>query len=133
MRSAPFFAVSLIAIVSMRWLLHHPGAEAPMASNFVLVAALYIHPGREAEFERFETAAAAIMKRHGGAIERHIRCTAQADKAQPYEVHIVTFPDEPAFERYRTDPALAALSELRASAIRQTSVWTGIDVAPLRG
>ena len=104
-----------------------------MASRFVLVAALYIHPGREVEFERFETAASTIMNRYGGVIERRIRCAAQGDQSQPYELHVVTFPDARAFEHYRADPALAALSELRASAIRQTTVWTGSDVAPFSG
>ena len=92
-----------------------------------MVVSLFIHQGREAEFEQFESEAAKIMKRYGGAVERRIVCAPQAGDAVPREVHIVTFPDEKAFERYRADPGLGALAELRSRAIRQTTVWRGID------
>ncbi|HUA33781.1 MAG TPA: hypothetical protein VMA09_09275 [Candidatus Binataceae bacterium] len=101
-----------------------------MSSRIVLVAALYIHPGQEAEFEQFETAAASIMKRYGGAIERRIRCAPKHDAAPPYEVHIVSFPDDQSFEHYRADDDLAKLAGLRARAIRQTIVWQGSDLPP---
>jgi uncharacterized protein (DUF1330 family) len=94
----------------------------------VLVVALYIHDGREAEFEQFESAAARIMKRYGGGIERRIRCAPSADATQPYEVHIVMFPDAQAFEQYRADEELRGLADLRGRAIRETRVWTGRDV-----
>jgi hypothetical protein len=45
------------------------GADQPI----VLLVELYVHPGRAAEFRRFETAAARIMRRHGGRIDRVIR------------------------------------------------------------
>jgi len=97
--------------------------------RLTLVAALFVHPGREADFERFEAAAAAVMGRHGGRIERRIRIGARTDPGEPDEVHVVTFPDEASFERYGRDPELGALSGLRAAAIRRTIVWRGADVA----
>ena len=100
-----------------------------MPTKLSIVAALFIHPGREAEFEQFETAAESIMQRHGGRLERRIGFAASADPGQPHEVHIVTFPDQQSFERYRTDPDLQALAQLRASAIRQTTVWIGSDLS----
>lgn len=96
-----------------------------MTDKIVIVAGLYIHPGREAEFAQFETAAESIMHRHGGALERRIGFASHPD--QPHEVHIVTFPDEAAFQRYRADTDLQALAELRARAIRQTTLWIGSD------
>jgi uncharacterized protein (DUF1330 family) len=100
-----------------------------MATSLTIVAALFIHPGREREFEEFETAADAIMLRHGGRIERRIGFAPSADPAQPHEVHLVSFPDQQSFERYRSDPDLQALAELRARAIRITTAWVGSDLS----
>ena len=100
-----------------------------MDSKVTLVAALYIHPGREAEFEQFETRAASIMRRYGGVIERRIGCASGGSDDQPHEVHIVTFPNERSFEQYRSDPELSALADLRARAIRKTTIWRGQDLA----
>ncbi len=99
-----------------------------METCLTLVVSLFIHPGREAEFEQFESAARAIMRRYGGRIERRIGCTPQAGRNQPHEVHIVTFPDEHSFDRYRSDADLNALADLRARAIRETMVWRGADL-----
>ncbi|MGO9451250.1 MAG: hypothetical protein ACLQDV_09445 [Candidatus Binataceae bacterium] len=98
-----------------------------MDSQLTLVVALHIHPGHEAEYEQFESAAARIMSRYGGRIERRIRRTAPAADT-PYEVHLVTFPDPQAFERYREDAELKGLAEMRARAIRATIVWSGVDL-----
>ena len=94
-----------------------------MDKKLVVVAALFVHPGHEKEFEQFETAAESIMRRHGGRLERRIGFSSGANPEQPHEVHIVTFPDEQSFARYRTDAELQALGELRARAIRRTTVW----------
>jgi antibiotic biosynthesis monooxygenase (ABM) superfamily enzyme len=102
-------------------------------ASVTLVAALYLHPGREREFEEFETAAAEIMRRYGGAIERRIRIAAAADQDRPYEVHIVAFPDDRSFQQYRADPDLQALAGLRATAIRETVVWSGKDLPDFAG
>lgn len=93
----------------------------------MLVVSLFIHEGREAEFEEFESAAAGIMRRHGGAIERRIGAGSPV-AGQPYEVHIVTFPNRRLLETYRGDPDLKALANLRARAIRDTIVWIGEDL-----
>jgi uncharacterized protein (DUF1330 family) len=100
-----------------------------METKLTLVVALYIQAGREAEFEQFESQAASIMKRYGGAIERRIGCAVIAGDENPHEVHVVTFPDEQSFERYRDDADLSALAELRNRAIRKTTIWRGQDLA----
>jgi hypothetical protein len=97
-----------------------------MPNKVTIVAALYIHPGREAEFAQFETAAESIMQRYGGRLERRIGFPPGTE--QPHEVHLVTFPDQPAFEKYRADADLLALADLRALAIRQTTAWLGGDL-----
>jgi uncharacterized protein (DUF1330 family) len=101
-----------------------------MESKLTLVVALYLYPGRTAEFEQFESAAAAIMSRYGGAIERRIGFAPDAAGETPHEVHVVTFPDNASLERYRRDAGLLALADLRASAIRKTIVWNGADLPP---
>ena len=105
---------------------HYARIDFRMPNRVTIVAALYINSGREAEFEQFETAAESIMGRYGGRLERRIGFPAGAD--QPHEVHLVTFPDQQAFERYRTDADLQALADLRTRAIRQTTAWVGDDL-----
>jgi uncharacterized protein (DUF1330 family) len=94
------------------------------------VVHLFLHPDRRDAFERFESSAAAIMKRYGGRIERRLSLPRSQDTAQPDEIHIVIFPNEAAFEGYRRDPDLVALASLRASAIRETIVWAGVEAPP---
>src|SRR6266851_1058304 len=93
-----------------------------------LIALLFVHPGHEFEFEQFESAAAQIMQRYGGKLERRIGRRPQSDPSQPDEIHIVTFPDQEALQRYRADADLASLADLRARAIRQTTIWYGADL-----
>ncbi len=99
-----------------------------MDTRLTLIGMLFIHAGHESDFEEFESSAAEIMRRHGGAIERRIRRAGRPDSGEPYEVHIVTFPDQQALDRYRKDPELARLAELRAKAIHHTVVWQGVDL-----
>jgi len=101
-----------------------------MEPKLIIVAALFVNPGCEAEFQQFEASAEKIMQRYGGCIERRIGFPANADTDHPHELHIVAFPDQQAFDRYRADPDLKALAELRARAIRQTIVWVGKDLPP---
>ena len=99
-----------------------------MTKRLTLIAALYLHPGREAEFAQFEAAAAEIMQRYGGMIERRIGVAPDSGQHLPYEVHVLSFRDERSFQAYRTDPDLQVLSALRALAIRETVLWFGTDL-----
>ena len=99
-----------------------------MEPKLIIVAALFVNRGCEAEFQQFEASAEKIMRRYGGCIERRIGFRENADADHPHELHIVAFPDQQTFDRYRADPDLQALAELRARAIRQTIVWVGKDL-----
>jgi uncharacterized protein (DUF1330 family) len=88
---------------------------------------LSIDPGYKAEFERFEELAAGIMSRYGGRLERRVSFLPGEDPSRPDELHLVVFPDRESFARYRRDPDVQALADLRAAAIRRTVVWQGID------
>jgi hypothetical protein len=97
----------------------------------VLVVSLFVHPGREGEFHRFETEAARIMRRHGGRIDRVIRPTGPPPEAsRPHEIHVVTFASAAAFEAYRADPELRVLGPLRESAIARTDVTICVEGEP---
>ncbi len=93
----------------------------------MFVVLLYLHPGGEAGLDSFELAAAEVMSRHGGRIESRVRIDRKGDPSQPDEVHVVTFPDEEAFHRYRKDPATLAMAERRAAIIRETVVWAAAN------
>jgi uncharacterized protein (DUF1330 family) len=100
-----------------------------VSEPFRLVALLTVADGQEADFERYETQAVAIMARHGGRLERRMRCHPR-DESAPDEVHVVSFPDQAAFQRYRADPELTALADLRARVVRRTVVWPARDLPP---
>lgn len=107
-----------------------PDVDRPI----VLLVHLFVHPGRAAEFHRFETEAARIMRRHGGRIDRVIRPTGPGlVDALPHEVHLVSFASAAGFAAYREDPELQALAALRESAIARTDVLVGTDGEPYPG
>jgi len=84
---------------------------------------LTIVPGRLDAFRVYEGRTAAIMARHGGAIERAVYLPGDP----PRELHVLRFPDEQAFSAYRADPALAALAPPRESVVLATEIHLGED------
>lgn len=97
-----------------------------MNSGIVLVASLFVHPGREVEFRQFETEAARIMRKYGGCIEQVIRPYAsEPPGSSPHEIHVVSFPSLERFEAYRKDEDLAKCAPLRQSAIARTEIILG--------
>ena len=105
------------------------GTPAIHAGRKILVVSLWLRDGVVAEFEAFERRVAKIQARHGGRIERAIRCTsAQANGSEPFEVHVVSFPDDASLAAYRADPETRALAEQRAAIIVRTVIVEGGDV-----
>jgi|SRR4051812_49113242 uncharacterized protein (DUF1330 family) len=90
-----------------------------------VVAILTVRRDARTEFETFERAAARIMRRHGGAIERTVAVTPARQAVTETEIHVVTFPDAERFAAYRADPELAALAELRERAVAAVTVYLG--------
>jgi uncharacterized protein (DUF1330 family) len=107
-----------------------PPPNKPVTTRLTLVVLLFTEPEGQVEFEQFETNAARIMKRYGGAIERRISLSSRSDPSEPQEVHVLTFPDRESFDRYRNDPELQALAGLRRKTIRDTIIWSGLDCPP---
>lgn len=92
-----------------------------------LVAILRVRMAMAETFRDFERRAAAIMARHGGRIERAVTVPGADGEELFREVHILTFPDGPAFDAYREDPELVALAHLRAASVIATEILIGVD------
>jgi antibiotic biosynthesis monooxygenase (ABM) superfamily enzyme len=93
---------------------------------YILVR-LWIHQGREAEFEAYERKVSRIMARYGGVIERAIRTSKASDDGpdEPFEVHVLRFPSRELYEAYRDDAERRSLSAERAGIIANTDSLVG--------
>ena len=98
-------------------------ATAPL---YILVR-LWIHKGREAEFEAYERKVSRIMGRYGGAIERAIRTSRTSDDGpdEPFEVHVLKFPSRDRYDAYLDDAERRSLSGERAGTIAKADVLVG--------
>lgn len=98
-------------------------------SRLVLIVSLWLKGEDVAAFEAFERQASQVMATHGGRIERAVRLQRSGSAAQqPFEIHIVSFPDQQAFDAYRNDKRAHDLAELRDQVIESTAVLSGYDV-----
>ena len=100
-----------------------------MRDRYVRVVSLWIHPGQEAAFDAFERDAARIMGWHGGRIEQAVRVAA-GRAGDPFEVHVVSFPDRAAADSYAADPETVELRTRRAEIISRTEVLEGHPAGP---
>jgi hypothetical protein len=92
-----------------------------------LVGILTVRRDALDEFRAFERHAAAVMRAHGGRIERTVVVTPDPAPGLVKEIHVVTFSDEPAFRAYRGDARLAELAHLREASVVATDVLVGED------
>ena len=91
----------------------------------LLVATLSVERDKLDAFRAYEHKAAAIMRTHGGAIEKAYLLDDGDDIIR--EIHIVRFSDRESLDRYRADPALSALSAERKSCIVGTEMVQASD------
>jgi antibiotic biosynthesis monooxygenase (ABM) superfamily enzyme len=102
--------------------------EVNMATSplYVLVR-LWVHQGREAEFEAYERKVSRIMARYGGVIECAIRTSKAPDDRsdEPFEVHVLKFPSRDRYDAYRDDAERRSLSGERAGIITKTDILVG--------
>ena len=90
------------------------------------VVSLWIHPGSIVEFEAYERKAARIMQKYGGSIEKVIRIGQEGWSENPFEIHVVCFPDQEKFTAYRADQEVLSMASEREAVILKTIVVTGI-------
>jgi antibiotic biosynthesis monooxygenase (ABM) superfamily enzyme len=91
---------------------------------YILVR-LWIHKGRETEFEAYESKVARIMARYGGAIERAIRTTRTPDGDEPFEIHLLKFPNRDRYDAYLDDAERRSLSGERAGVVANSDSVVG--------
>lgn len=91
----------------------------------ILVAMLTVRPEELKTFRAYEHQAALVMAKHGGAIERVVEIPAEKDGDPHREVHIVTFPDEGAYEAYRVDPDMANFRAMREASVIKSDLLSG--------
>lgn len=100
-----------------------------MNGRLILVVSLWLKDANIAGFEAFERKAVRLMAKHGGRIERAMRADDQSRKLDdPFEVHVVSFPDEAAFLAYREDPDVRLLASERAEVISKSTILMGRDI-----
>jgi len=92
-----------------------------------LVAILTVRKNGLEKFRAFEKHAAAVMKEHGGRIERTIVIAPEGSPDVIKEIHVLTFPDAEAFAEYRNDKRLAELAHLRDESVVHTELLAGED------
>jgi uncharacterized protein (DUF1330 family) len=98
----------------------------------IFVVTIWIEPGQVERFEAFESRVAGLMQRYGGVIERVVRLSSATSGTEPFEIHIVSFPDSDAFDRYGQDPEVLALASWRSQVITRTEISRGYDSPPYR-
>jgi uncharacterized protein (DUF1330 family) len=76
--------------------------------------------GKEAELVAYEDLVLPMLERHGGHMISRVR---RADGGNdPYEVHLIDFPDDAHVAAYLEDPERLALSAMRDDAILATRI-----------
>jgi hypothetical protein len=83
----------------------------------VLLSAM---PGNESALIAYEDQVLPLVAAHDGRILQRVR--AQDPASEPFEVHVIEFPTEPALAAYMDDPRRRALSGERDAAIASTHV-----------
>ena len=97
-----------------------------MESPIYRVVSLWVRSGAVAEFEAYERKASRIMRKYGGSIEKVIRTGQENSPDTPFEIHVVSFPDQERFAAYRADVELLSLATERELAILKTVVVPGV-------
>ena len=89
---------------------------------YILVR-LWIHKGRETEFEAYESKMARIMARYGGVIELAMRPSGAPE--EPFEIHVIKFPSRDLYDVYLGDTERRSLSDERAAIITNSDILVG--------
>jgi hypothetical protein len=99
-----------------------PGQHASLSPvPYRLEVHLWLRPGNIADFQAFEAQAFEIMQQHG-AMPPEVRNPTPTGPDTPFEIHLLEFPSEAAFDAYRNDTRLRALAGLRDSCIERTRI-----------
>jgi len=92
-----------------------------------LVVSMTVRRDAIDKFRAFERHAAAVMKKHGGRIERTVLAAADGSPDLMKEIHVVTFPSASALAAYQGDADLQPFAQLREDSVVHTEVLVGED------
>lgn len=96
--------------------------------KLTLIISVWLKHENVSGFEAYERRAARLMEKHGGEIECAVRVRKQSDKSdEPFEIHVVSFPNEKKFADYLADSETRKLAELRDGIIARTEIVAGCD------
>ncbi len=98
----------------------------------VLTQLVYVRAGREAAFHEFEDVALPLVAKHGGSVMLRLRPGAEsviaAEVEVPYEVHVVSFPDEESLARFSADDERQRFLHLKQESVRSSLLVKGTVV-----
>lgn len=90
---------------------------------------IFLREGQEAVFEAFEDMAIPLIAKHGGELLLRIRPNQESFISVagecPYEVHLVSFPDEPAFQSFLQDDTRRAFLHLKEASVSTSFLVKG--------
>lgn len=89
---------------------------------------IYIHEGKEAVLDQFEAVAIPLIYKYNGILI--FRCRPAEDafiegKDKPYEIHLVSFPEEDDFEAFKKDEERKLFLHLKEEAIQSVLLIKG--------
>ncbi len=93
---------------------------------------IYILDGKEQVFDLFENVAIPAIARYNGRLELRIRPAADsviyADAECPYEVHLVSFPSQQDFDRFKNDEERKRFLHLKEESVRSVLMIQGVAI-----
>lgn len=92
--------------------------------KFVVTQFIYLNPGSEADFLKYEEAVLPLLEKYNGRLLYRIRPSAESfiyppGDEQPYEVHVVAFGSKRDFLEYKNDPERQKHIKLGSRAIKK--------------
>ncbi len=95
-----------------------------------LTQLVYVHAGREHDFERLEDTVLPLLDRHNGELLLRLRPDAASrvggTAESPYEVHILRFEGEEDLAAYSADPQRREVLHLKEESVRDTLLIQGV-------
>ena len=100
-----------------------------------LTVMLYLYEGKEAAFANYEEQVLPLLQRYGGKMLYRTQPALETElphrQELPYEMHLLSFPSEIAFQDYLQDPDRIALTLLQRSIIRKAVVMQSDGSPPM--
>lgn len=91
---------------------------------------IYLHPGMETTFEKFESAALPLVDKYNGKLLLRVRpgegALVAGEMELPYEIHLASFNDEADFERFKADPSREGMLHLKNKSVRKMVLVKGM-------